>query len=85
MLRVPSRTALDFDLEDLLEALRPRHRGTAFGWRRLLRIRGRGTLAAAAPPGRRHPRTVLTVWRKDPVATGQVDPRFRGQGCQVRQ
>ncbi len=34
------RAGLDVDPEHPLEALRPRHRGTAFGWRRLLRIRG---------------------------------------------
>lgn len=36
---VAGRTGLDVDPKDLLEALRPGHRGTAFGRRPLLRIR----------------------------------------------
>ena len=74
------RAGLDVDPEHPLEALRPGHRGTAFGRRRLLRIRGPGVLTAPAPLGRRHARPVLAVWRKDAVETAQVDPWFRHQG-----
>ena len=71
----------DVDPEHPLEALRPGHRGTAFGRRRLLRIRGPGVLTAPAPLGRRHARPVLAVWRKDAVETAQVDPWFRHQAA----
>jgi len=77
-----SRTGLDVDPENPLLVLRPAHRGMAFGWRRLLRIRCRGMPASPAPPGRCHPRTVLAVRRKDPMEALQVDPRFRYQGHQ---
>jgi hypothetical protein len=77
-----SRTGLDVDPENPLGALRPAHRGPAFGWRRLLRVRCRGMPASPAPPGRCHPRKVLSVRRKDPMEARQVDPRFRHQGRQ---
>jgi len=45
------RAGLDVDPEDPFQALRPGHRGAAFGWRGLLRIRGPGMPAASpAPP-----------------------------------
>ena len=76
------RTGLDVDPENPLEALRPGHRGTAFGRCLVLRIRCRGMPASPAPLGRCHPRAVLAVRRKYPVETGKVHPRFRHQGCQ---
>jgi len=60
------RAGLDIDPEDPLEALRPTHRGAAFGWASLFRIRCRGMLASPAPLGRCHLRAVFAVWRKDP-------------------
>ena len=76
------RTGLDIDPEDPLEALRPGHCGAAFGWRRLLRVRGPGMRGAPAPPGRGHPRTVFAVRCEHPVETGQVHPRLGHQGGQ---
>jgi len=70
------RTGLDVDAENPLEALRPSHRGATFRLCRRLRIRGRGTLTAPAPLGRRHPRAVFAVRCKHPMKASEVDPRL---------
>lgn len=77
------RADLDVDPEHRFQALRPSHRGTAFGRCPLLRIRCRGVPASPAPLGRCHPCAVLAVGYKDAVEAHQVDPRFRYQGCQL--
>ena len=61
------RAGLDVDPEHPLGALRPGHRGTAFGRCPLLRIRSRCMSASPAPLGRCHLRAVFAVRRKDPV------------------
>ena len=76
------RTGLDVDAENPLEALRPSHRGATFRLCRRLRIRGRGTLTAPAPLGRRHPRAVFAVRCKHPMKASEVDPRLGHQGRQ---
>jgi hypothetical protein len=76
------RAGLDVNTEHPFQALRPGHRGAAFGRCRLLGIRGLGMPASPAPLGRCHPRTVFAVGRKHAVEARQVDPRFRHQRCQ---
>ena len=76
------RAGLDVDRENSLQALRPGHRGAAFGRCPLLRIRSRGWLASPAPLGRCHPRAVLAVGRKHTVESGQIHQRFGHQSYQ---
>ena len=60
------RAGLDVDTEHPFQALRPGHRGAAFGRCRFIQILCRRMLTAPAPPSRCHPRTVFAVWRKHP-------------------
>jgi hypothetical protein len=78
-------TNLDVVVEHPLQALRPGHRGTAFGggavcW--LVQCRG---LVARAPFGRRHVRALAAVGRKHPVVADQVGPRRWYQGREAGQ
>ena len=72
----------DVDAEYAFQALSPGHGCPLFGGRLVLPLIGCPGLIALAPPGRRHPRTVLTVRCEHAMETGQVDSGLRYQSGQ---
>ena len=58
------------------------HVSAAFGGRRRVQIRGRGTLTAPAPLGRCHLHAIFAVRREDPVEAREVEPQLGHQGRQ---
>ena len=72
-------TGFDVDVEDSLQALRPRQGDVA--WRWVLFVRRPGFLTFAAL-GRHDPRAVFTVRSEHAVESCQVYPGLRHQGRQ---
>jgi len=66
------------------QALSPGHGCPPFGGRLVLPLIGCPGLIALAPPGRRHPRTVLTVRCEQAMETGQGDSGLRYQSGHAR-
>ena len=71
---------LDVDIENPLQALRPAHRGAAFGRGLLLQVIHGFRLVA--PLYRSDRRSVLAVRRKHTMESGEIDTRLRHQGGQ---
>jgi len=80
--RRPTAGRADIDIEHLLQALCPGHRGTAFRCCWFLSLRCRDGLASPTPLGRCHPRAVLAVGREHDVKTRQINSRLRHKRCQ---
>ena len=72
--------ALDVDVKNALQALRPGHGGRAFRGRSVLGPIRRTSLVALAAFGRRHLRTMRTIGGKHAMESRQVDPWLGHQG-----